>query len=221
MVDFTSFARSCISVHAVCGSITLLSGIVAIVTPKGGKIHRQAGIVFVIALIMALIIASPQILVRKNDFLGFLTPFVAYMALRGWIVIRTRRSKVFQKDSRTHLILVLSALLSGVGLIGMGFYRVFHGEPLMSFAGVYLGLGFLAVRLARQDWQMMKSKNRPALLMRHATLMLGAFTAAVTAFSAVNFPTEIYPPILVWLTPPAVGTVAIAWWVQRLKRQTS
>ena len=108
--------------------------------------------------------------------------------------------------------------VAGTVLVGDGVLKFRAGAPLLGFAGVFVALGYAALKSSWREWTDLRTPSaspRDALL-AHVVGMLGAYTAAVTAFVAVNFHTESFPPVLVWLMPPAIGGFMIRWWKRRL-----
>lgn len=217
--DSPTIVRSTLLAHAALGFLTLSAGAVAIAALKGGRTHRNAGKIFVFSLVLALVCALPAIIVRRNQFLGLLWPFTLYMVVRGW------REAQFIKQGRNETIwidktLTATAGISGIGLLGLGLWRLLQGASLAGFAGAYLGLGFIALRLARRDWSSLTfPAKKSQTVTAHMTLIMGSYTAAITAFAAVNFPQDSYNPVLVWVIPPVIGVIAISWWKRRIERQ--
>ena len=88
-----------------------------------------------------------------------------------------------------------------------------------------LGLGAVSFRLGTRDLMSMRpdapTPPKNAWLIQHLVSMLGAYTAAVVAFSSVNFRSDKFSPVLVWLTPLAIGITVITIWVRRLQRPAS
>jgi len=216
MLSFQEIAHKLIYVHAAFGFMTLFSGLIAMIADKGGRLHRRTGIVFIFSLLASLVFAQLQIIARGNIFLALLTPFVAYMVLRGWLAIRARRGLNKRIDIYSK-VLANVAFGAGIILIFYGFYKLSSGMGLSSFAGVYIGLGLLSARLGYRDMRSIGKESPAKSIVKHASLMLAAYTAAVTAFVAVNFPTDVYSPILVWLVPPGLGVIGITFWVRKLK----
>ena len=211
------FALVCIYVHATFGAVALLAGALAVATRKGGLWHRRAGQAFSVAMVSAIVIAQPAIAARDNLFLGLLSPFTLYLVLRGWRLGRRASGKPGR--AWIDVALALGATASGAGLLLVGVLR--WGRS--GFAPVLVGLGLLALRLALPDLRRLRAGSAlgpvpPAQRIRmHLISMLGAYTAALTAFAAVNFPQDRYPPALVWLVPPSLGTVVIVWWSRRMR----
>ena len=217
--DYPLIVRSTLLAHAALGFLTLSAGAVAIAALKGGRTHRNAGKVFVFSLVSALVCALPAIIVRRNQFLGLLWPFTLYMVVRGW------REAQSIKQEKTEAIwidktLTVTAGISGIGLLGLGLWRLLRGASLGGFAGAYIGLGFIALRLAWRDWDsLILPAKKSRSVAAHMTLIMGSYTAAVTAFAAVNFPQDNYNPVLVWVIPPVIGTMVISWWKRRIERR--
>ena len=215
--EMPTVARYGIYVHALLGAIALIAGAIPIMAVKGGQLHRRAGRVFFVSMLAAIAFAIPAIVARRNLFLGLLLPFTLFMLLRGWRIAQARLGRG-RANSWPDYLLLSAATAVGVLLLGIGLWRLASGWGAVGFAGVFVGVGVLILALAASDLRTLRSAN-PAPLSKHAVGMLGAYTAALTAFTAVNFPTEAYSPVLVWLTPPLAGSLLIAYWVRRLRRQ--
>jgi hypothetical protein len=83
------------ALHIGAGSIGLASGLVAACAPKGGDVHRKAGTVFVVSmLVMAtfacvLAVAIPGQIV--NLFIG---TFVFYLVTTGWMTVHREEGRI-------------------------------------------------------------------------------------------------------------------------------
>jgi hypothetical protein len=202
--------------HAALGGVALLGGASALATRKGSSIHRRGGLAFAGSLLLAVLFAIPAIVTRSNVFLGALAPFVILMAFRGWHSARLRREAAASWAPRAGLVLTICASGGGVVLLAMGAYRIADGAPLAGFPTAMIVLGLLATRFS---WSMRPGiqRTKSSLLVDHAVAMIGAYTAAVTAFVAVNFPQDVYSPAFVWGAPPVLGALLIRWWRGRLR----
>jgi hypothetical protein len=200
--------------HAAFGGVALVAGALALALRKGGRPHRRAGVAFVVAMAGALTCAIPLILARRNLFLGLVTPFVVYLLARGFL-------SAHRAGPRWQQAFSLAALLGSAGLLLLGTERLIEGRPLTGMPGAFLGLGALGAWLSARDLRHPPALEPPASVLSHATAMIGAYTAAVTAFTAVNFPTNVYAGAAVWLTPVAAGTALAFWWGRRVSRGTA
>ncbi|MGA9568160.1 MAG: DUF2306 domain-containing protein, partial [Candidatus Korobacteraceae bacterium] len=83
---------SLLIVHIVAGSLSLLAGTVAIVVRKGGRLHRVAGNVFTVAI---LILASSAmcLAIRKSQLGNIIASIITfYMIATAWLAGRRRGS---------------------------------------------------------------------------------------------------------------------------------
>ena len=81
--------------HIAGGMIGLLSGIVATVAQKGGKLHRQAGNVFVVAMLVMAVFAVYLGFVRPGAFVNvFIGTFVAYLVTTSWVTVRRPAGRI-------------------------------------------------------------------------------------------------------------------------------
>ena len=83
-------AAAILTLHIGGGTVGLLSGAVALLTRKGGRIHRSAGAVFLVAMLtMSGIggIVAPFMHDRVSTVAGFMT---FYLILTGWMTARRR-----------------------------------------------------------------------------------------------------------------------------------
>jgi uncharacterized membrane protein len=196
--------------HATLGGVALVMGAIALSLRKGSLFHRRAGLAFIVAMAASVACAIPVIVTRRNLFLALLTPFVVYLMARGFL-------SAHRSGARAQRILASIALVGSVGLIVLGVVRAFQGQSLLGMPGAFLGLGVLGGWLSARHVRSPAALTPPASVIAHATAMIGAYTAAVTAFTAVNFPTDVYAGTAVWLMPVAAGTSLAVWWGRRIR----
>jgi hypothetical protein len=83
------FTRLVFAIHIAGGSVSLISGMVAGFAPKGGKLHRLAGKVFVASmLVMALFAAYLAIAMPDQIVNVFISTLVAYLVVSAWMTVR-------------------------------------------------------------------------------------------------------------------------------------
>lgn len=158
--------------HIFAASLALVSGAVAMFAAKGGKLHRQSGLVFVLAM---LVMASSAVLIatfwrpnRLNVVAGMLTIYLVSTAL-----LTVRRTLEQARGLVTGFMLL--ALGGSAYAFSLGFSALNSAggkvdgmppQPLFMFAFIALVGGFLdarmllagsiqgAHRLARHLWRM-------------------------------------------------------------------
>lgn len=186
-----------IVLHAIAGSLVLLAAVVALFSAKGGRIHRRAGRVFAVSMLVAVALAAVAIVAKANVLLATLGPFSAWMAAAGWRAGQNRPAASVDRA------LSIAGLVSVVGMLALGIWGLIHQAGLWP---VPLVLGCFGALLVRSEWRRVRGPaDRKARIRAHIGLMLGATIAATTAFAAVNLPQLGVPPLLIWLGPTAVG----------------
>jgi uncharacterized membrane protein len=100
--------------HIAGGSAGIISGFVALLSRKGGRVHRVAGTVFFISmLVMATIGASASPFLPKpempNVFAGIL---VIYLIATSWVAIRRKNGSIGRLEF-VGLIVALGVVASG------------------------------------------------------------------------------------------------------------
>ena len=189
--------------HIIAGFTALLTGTAILIIRKGGTVHRQAGTVFFVALIIVSISAFTLSLIRPNSFLFMIGAFTLYQGLSGYRAVKVRLRHTGAWDL---LITVLGACNAVVMCIS--------GQVvLMVFGGISAYLVFNDVRLYALT---LRHKSVPKLtwLQRHIGHMMGSYIATVTAFLVVNFSASPLG-MLVWFAPTVVVVPLIFVWTRR------
>jgi len=159
--------------HIAGGTVGIISGAVALLSPKGGRSHRVAGTLFLVSmLIMATIGAatSPFLPVPSltNVAAGTLT---SYLVATGWVAIKREKGRIghFEKGGlgvalgvvAVGAIFILMAMNSPTGTLGDTPPQAFYvfaivgaiaasGDVKMILRGGVSG----AARIARHLWRM-------------------------------------------------------------------
>ena len=141
-------------VHVLGGSIALVSGFLAIVVAKGGKLHRRAGLVFVISMIvMGLFASVVGIYEKKVTGAGGL--FTFYLVFTGLTTVRP----TILTGRAPQLALMAVAIVFAIfeftmGYIAMGQPRgMLNGVP----GGMMLFLATVASLAAVGDWRAIRA----------------------------------------------------------------
>ncbi len=203
-------------IHGSFGFVVLGSGAVAIATKKGSRRHIRAGLVFFWSMVASVAFVTPSLIADDNLLLGGLGILVLYLVRGGRREIARRRSG--EPPSRLDHAVVRFVGASSLGLLVLAAVILSRGRG--GYGWVALGFGLLGAKLAWDDHVRFKDPEaaRSRALESHLGYMGGAFIAATTAFSAVNFEASALPKWLVWLTPTIVGIPAITVATKRLRR---
>tara|TARA_B110000503_G_C7128503_1_gene405768 strand:- start:673 stop:1350 length:678 start_codon:yes stop_codon:yes gene_type:complete len=192
--------------HVFSGGISLLSGILAILTKKGSKNHIINGKIYFYGMLSVVVTVLIVASFRGNLFLQTIAIFSFYMAFTGKRVLRNKKE------------IMVSRLDWGFNLISMacGFYMLYLvaiNFGRIGFAGaipMLLIFGGLLTWMTVQDAIKMWKKNwvKNDWLYTHIGRMGGSFIATTTAFLLINI--RIEPLWLIWLAPTLIGSPLIA-----------
>jgi predicted membrane protein DUF2306 len=76
--------------HIAGGGLSLITGAIALIVVKGGKIHRRVGMVFFIAMMFVAVSAFVIAIVKSLDFLLAISIFSFYMNYTGYRALKNR-----------------------------------------------------------------------------------------------------------------------------------
>lgn len=202
-----SFFRIVLGIHIAAGTLALFAVPVALAVKKGGLTHRRFGIVYVYSMFAVAVTALLCAPYFRDYFLMLIAVFASYLTFVGWRTLK-RKDPARQGPAAIDWAAAGAALAAGLGLEAMAalehaYFRSF-AIVLVIFGAICLGAGARSVYFFRNP-----PKLRGAWLFEHFGMMLGAYIATVSAFSAVNFH-FVHPLWLRWLWPTIVGTLVIA-----------
>jgi uncharacterized membrane protein len=211
-----------LAVHVAAGSIALASMAIPMVAPKGGRIHRRAGWVFVASMavvsVTALLMSAGRIMFDPRpdakEFGGFLLVVALLTGAAVSAGVRVLRFKN-RTAARIHWWDTGLPLVLGATSLALAVYGLTHHQTLFVAFG---GLGLLNAAGSLRYWL-----QAPAAPMhwwfQHMNGMLAGCIAATTAFLVIGGGRLGIWPLVAWLAPAAVGAPAIALWTQYYKRR--
>jgi uncharacterized membrane protein len=216
-------AAAILYLHIGAGSVGLLSGAAAMVVRKGSRLHRRAGQVFVVAMLLmsaigaavAPFLPTPE---RASVVAGLLT---FYLVLSSWTAVKRQPGQIGSFDYAL-LLSSLSLTLAGAyffWLAGQNPRGMLDGQPAAAFV-MFMLIGSLAAvgdlrlilkrgvtgatRLARHLWRM-----TVALFIAANSLFLGqqqVFPKGLRQSGLLNVPALLILLLLVfWLGHVAWG----------------
>jgi hypothetical protein len=216
--------RSFLLLHVAGGSLAVVAGYAALFAPKGGWLHRRAGVLFVYAMIAMGAGAMVVGLARgKSTWLG--GPLVFYLVVTSMLAVRRP-----QTPSRTRDV-ALMALALVLGLVSVvGGVRIFTGPrgPLGVAPGVASLVNALVLLLCTVgDFRALRS-GPPAgtrRLARHLWRMCYAMFVATGSFflgqaKVIPEPLRIQPLLLVLAFLPLPAMLYWLWRVRRRPQRT-
>jgi hypothetical protein len=212
--------RSILFLHIAGGSLAVVGGYAALFAPKGGRLHRRAGMLFVYAMIAMGAGAMVVGLARgKSSWLG--GPLVVYLAVTGMLAVRRTQTPARTRDIALMTAAVALGLASLVGAI-----RIFLGPrgPLGVAPGVAGLVNALVLLLcAAGDVRVLRSgpPTGTRRLARHLWRMCYAMFTATGSFflgqaKVIPEPLRIRPLLYVLAFLPLP---AMFYWVWRVRRR--
>ena len=205
--------------HATAGAIGMLSGMTALATAKGGRLHRAAGTVFVLSMTVLGISGAVLGLAKGetgNVIAGVLT---LYFLATAWMAAR-------RKDGETGLFEIGACLLATAGGVIAFLGAVISVRNGTALLGGIPGFGFATVvtlcALLDLSVILRGGVSGVARLARHLWRMhLGLFIAVGSFFPGQLqfFPDYIQHirPIILLFIPPFLVVGVMLYWLARIR----
>lgn len=192
-----------LGLHIASGILSLVSGLIAILSKKGLKVHRLSGMIFFISMLVVAASAIFISILKSNQFLLLIGIFAFYQDYSGFRAIRNKQLKPSWLD---WFVLIVAGVNAFFMIYSMNLV-------LMVFGGIcsYLVIGSVRIFILT-----VRGKEIPKLLWlsRHIGMMLGAYIATLTAFLVVNV-RRFEPAWLPWLLPSMIGVPLILYWTRK------
>ena len=211
----TLIYKSSIAVHVLCGILSLASGLVAMTANKGGKVHNRAGLVFYWSMFMIFVTTSLFFILYPTNlkyqfFLGI--GIVSFYP--NW---SGKRMLSMKKGLVPTTIDKIAAYLVGISGICMLVYGAYLTQnPPKGFAGLnilFFVFGTVSLANAYGDLKVylgFVKAEKMHWFFAHAGKMMGAYSAAITAF-CVNIVPRFFPEntpffvfIIMWTAPGVI-----------------
>lgn len=195
-------------VHITGGTFALILGPLAMAATRRGRWHHIWGRAYVAAMGLVGVTAVPLALRGGNQFLFLIALFSFYLAWSGWRVMR-RAKAARQSNAPMPPLHRVAEGIAPVTMISVVLILVTTGVQALqkgaTFGAVWVvfgSVGGILALLELRDLLVLPKRNNTRFLAGHIARTLAAYTAALTAFSAVNL--RGVGPLIVWLWPTAV-----------------
>jgi uncharacterized membrane protein len=217
-------------IHIIAGLVAILAGAMAMIAAKGSPLHRKAGNLFTISmLIMTGSAAIVSFFLRTDHVTGVVALVTAYLVVTSWLIVKRK----VEDSYRLLAGLALAAALVGVYSLSLWFNFVEDPKTLITknsppqtlvfFGIVSLLCSALDVRLLRAG-QIAGAQR----LVRHLWRMCFAMLIATGSFFAGQM--QVFPAIVrkstllglpILLIPVLLVIVTTLYWLVRtlIKRQ--
>lgn len=224
----TLIYKSSIAVHVLCGILSLASGLIAMIANKGSKVHNRSGLVFYWSMFV--------IFVTTTIFFILYPTNLKYQFFLGIGIISFypnwsgKRMLSMKKAIQPKLIDKIAAWLvgiSGVGMLTYGTYLTIN--PPKDFDGLnilFFVFGMVSLANAYGDLKVylgFVKAEKMHWFFAHAGKMMGAYSAAITAF-CVNIVPRFFPEntpffvfIIMWTAPGVIIGIVSARIIKKYK----
>ncbi|CAN5509463.1 hypothetical protein BH10ACI4_BH10ACI4_26140 [soil metagenome] len=208
MHDTRLWFKVFLAIHIAAGVGSFLIAPIALVTAKGGKLHKRWGMVYLWCMGAVAVTALPMALFYPVLFLALVAIFSFYSAFAGYRVLRlkdlARGGSATPLDWAAGVFTFCSSAL----LVWLSW---FHPEKIQVIGIVGVVFGLIGMRIA--STQLISFVRKPKEKMfwwySHLANFIGSYIAAWSAFSAVTLSQVFGSKWYVWLWPSIVGVPAI------------
>jgi hypothetical protein len=194
-------------VHILAGGLSLLAGLSAIGSQKGGRWHKQSGMLYYWGMWTVFLTALYLSIAEQNYFLFMVGFFSFYFVWIGRRMLRFKRFDGNPDFGKTERTVSQGVLVVCASLALYGGYELFWLGEWMGLVAILLSYGG-ATFARRMIYLTLHEPERELFwLYAHIVGMGGGYIATVTAFLVVNL--TMVPTVYRWLIPLVVGTLAI------------
>ena len=204
-------------IHIIGGATSLLSGLVAMFTQKGGRSHRLAGKIYFGGMTAVFIGAVVVAIAHRNDFLLMVGFFSYYMTVRGYRILSLKKLDRGQKFAPLDWIIISVSAIFIFTLITWGVWAWMQGSG-MGIVGLVFGLIGLTFLVNDIKSYVNPPTEKMHWWYTHISSMGGSYIAATTAFIVVNIQLPNYQWVL-WIIPSVIGGILIGRTIRKYKRE--
>jgi uncharacterized membrane protein len=213
--------------HIGGGTLGLVSGTVAAFAPKGGRVHRAAGNVFFVSMLVMAIFAIYLAVVLPHQILNvFIATFATYLVTTGWMAVQHREgtSGAAEKIALIVGLFLFAPFAFLSAQLALGLPPVFpapiplKGPLLIALYGITTVLALAAFGDARVVFA--GGIAGAARIARHLWRMcLGLTLAAGSAFTN-GLPRLLPPPVhvtTIFFLPQLIPIGLLIFWMIRVR----
>lgn len=197
------FIKILLIIHIGAGTVSLLSGLLAIILRNKVKLHLPIGRIYFWAMTVVFVTAVIISTAHSNIFLFCVAFFTYYSCLTAYRSLRLKKLHLDQKPSTFDWSIEIFFGLMHIAFVFFAGYLFFYGSK--SFAIISLVFGLLGLRGNQMNIARFRKKlvYRNYWLLAHISGMLGSYIGAVTAFVVNNSARIPFPDVVLWLGPAA------------------
>lgn len=201
--------------HIAGGTIALLTGLGAMLTIKGSKVHRLFGKIYFWGMTAVFVGALFMAIAHSLDFLLMVAFFSYYMTVRGYRILSQKKLHAGQKAALPDWGFAALSGLFIVALIGWGVWALLNGST-MGIVGIVFGAIGSSFLINDVKKFITPPKEKMHWWYGHISSMGGSYISAVTAFVVVNIQIPQFQWVL-WVLPGVIGGVLISRTIKKYK----
>ncbi len=204
--------KTLLILHIIAGFTALLTGLIAMITAKGKKLHLRSGKIYYFAMLGIGLTSFPMTILKPNPFLWMIAGFSTYMTLSGYAYLKYPKGQEIPRKSLWSPILGLIILVTGLIL----FLEQAHSQMLpvaITFALIFGSMLFTDSKRILKKMPL----DYTIIMHTHIGRMVGSYIATLTAFLLINIQTD--PAWIIWLGPTAVLTPVIIYFQKRYTKK--
>ncbi len=218
-MDIEKVLTGMLVLHIAGGTFALISGLVAMLTLKGSKIHRLAGKIYFWAMTAVFVGALFTAIGHHKDFLLMVAFFSYYMTVRGYRILSLKKLHQGQKAVPLDWLITTISGIFILALIGWGSWGVFKGVN-MGIVAIAFGIIGLTFFISDVKSFFYLPKEKMHWWYGHISSMGGSYISAVTAFVVVNIQLPQFQWVL-WILPGIIGGIMIGRTIRKYKLKFS
>lgn len=205
-----------LGVHVAAGIVAFVAAPLALIVRKGAAGHRLFGRIFFYAMTVVFISALILATVRWSPFLLMIAVFSYYGVVSGYRALYHKQLHLGKGVTWLDWGAAVFATTFNLVFLGLGVYWLAQGEGVGILATVFSGIGL--VGCTRDLWWFVHPpSDKHRWLFRHIGNMVGAYIAAITAFSTQTM--HFLPGVMQWLWPTLLISPLIAFWIRYYRKQ--
>jgi uncharacterized membrane protein len=213
--DMQTILSAILYLHIAAGFTALVTGLIPMLTKKGGKNHVLFGRVYFWSMFIVALTALLRFQLKLNlIFLAGIAVFSFYNTFTG---VRLTQRKDSQKPSFLDYFAIVVCFLTAIAMFYFASYSIRNENTSSGILFIVFGI-FIGILIAEDlrvftNRKVIDNTNKPVpsryWFQNHISRMGGSYIATVTAFLVVNNPPYI-PGIVAFIAPGIIGAVIIS-----------
>ncbi len=207
-------------VHIAAGTLSLLSGLGAIIFRNKVKTHRPFGKVYFWSMTVIFISAVYMSIVHQNIFLFCVSFFTYYSCLTAFRALKLKKLHIDQDPTWVDWAIEVFFGLMHVGFVVFATLLLLQGK-YTSFGFISLIFGLIGLNGNRSTIKRLRKKLtfKNYWLLAHIGGMLGSYIGAITAFVVNNSRVIPLPNLVLWLGPACLIVPLIIYEVKKHEKK--